>query len=110
MLLKTQNPKLQTQNLNLHHLVYPFLDHSWAVGGGGSESDERERSLLKEVIQQLVSQPSVGPLMGGIVQLDSSHWTKVFCPGQKEVHVFASNRPKDAMPGRTACAGDMKEV
>ena len=106
----TQNAKPQTQNSNLHHLVYPFLDHPWAVGGGGSESDERELSFLKEVIQQLVSQPSVGPLVGGIVQLDGSHWTKVLWAGQNEVHVFASNRPKDAVPGRRARAGDMKEV
>ena len=92
--------------LKLHHFLDPFLDQPWAVVRGGPESEEREGRLLKQVVEQLISQTPVSALMGGIIELDGGNGMKVFRLGQNKIHVFASDRTKDAVPGRSACAGD----
>jgi len=49
-------------------------------------------------------------LMGGIIQLNGGHGLQIFRLGENEIHMFASDRTKDPVPGRSVRAGDSQEV
>lgn len=85
--------------LRLQRLVHTFLDHPWAVDGSGSESEQGQRSFLKEIVEQFVSPAPVCALVRGIIQLDGRKRAEVPRLGENEIYMLAGDRPEDAMPG-----------
>jgi hypothetical protein len=102
------NPDGRTSELD--HFLDPFPDKPWAVLGGGLKSEERKCGLLKQLIEQLIPQTAVRPLMGRIIEFNGCNGSKVLRLGQDKIDMLARDRTKDAVPCGSACAGNNKQI